>query len=214
MAGLQTKGKHYLAQATNIAKCTEGRFNPAGQLNEQARALTEKAVRVPQPLMRRPAPDITPPAGLLLTADDLAPEHSELRDTPIVAVAGGWTNTVALRLGLSASVIASSRTAIEDGLSRASFHFSAPACSLSEDSWSTSIVDWATSHALKTVLGLEPPVGPWREALKTTATLLSDEGIQLQIVRRSWDEQLWLHASDGYFRFKKRAWPLLRELAA
>ena len=41
VAGLHTKGKHYLARAENIARFTEGRFNPTGQLNEGAEALVE-----------------------------------------------------------------------------------------------------------------------------------------------------------------------------
>ena len=39
VAGLQTKGKHYLATAKNIEKFTKGRFNPEGKLAEGATPL-------------------------------------------------------------------------------------------------------------------------------------------------------------------------------
>ena len=41
VAGLHTKGKHYLARASNIETHTMGRFNPAGQLAENALPLSE-----------------------------------------------------------------------------------------------------------------------------------------------------------------------------
>ncbi len=43
VAGLHTPGKHYLARAENILRNTEGRFDPRGQLNESAVAMSESA---------------------------------------------------------------------------------------------------------------------------------------------------------------------------
>ena len=39
VAGLHTKGKHYLARADNIERFTSGRFAPYGQLVEEAEML-------------------------------------------------------------------------------------------------------------------------------------------------------------------------------
>lgn len=214
VAGLHTRGKHYLARAANIEKYTEGRFNPAGQLNERAPPLTEEKEPVVRVLTKRNPPDLRMPAGLLLTPEDLAPEISELRDAPIVAIAGGWSDAVTRRLSLAPSVTANGRTATRDGLSRASAHFGAPLRQLVEDDWAHSVADWATSHGLKRVLSLEAPVGPWRDELETARGLLEREGIELQILRRSWDDCFWPYASAGYFRFKHEAWPFLRELSA
>ncbi len=213
VAGLHTRGKPYLARATNIAKCTEGRFNPAGQLNESARPLTEEDEPVARALPERRPPELKSSAGLLLTAEDLAPEVSELRDAPIVAIAGGWSEGVTRRLCLSPSVTAAGRTAVRDGLSRASAHFASPVKQLTEDNWAESVADWAASHGLKRVLSLETPVGPWRDELEKARGQLGREGIELQILRRSWDECFWPYAGAGYFRFKQKAWPYLTELA-
>lgn len=43
VAGLHTRGKHYVARAENIRVNTLGRFDPQGQLDEQPAALTEAA---------------------------------------------------------------------------------------------------------------------------------------------------------------------------
>ena len=44
VAGLHTKGRTYLARASNIARFTNGRFNPTGQLSSEAAPLSEASV--------------------------------------------------------------------------------------------------------------------------------------------------------------------------
>ncbi len=214
VAGLHTRGRHYLARAANIAKYTEGRFNPAGQLNESAGPLVGEGEPVARKLPTREPPELKAPAGLLLTAEDLAPEVSELRDAPVIAIAGGWSAAVTRCLRLSPSVTAAGRTAVRDGLSRASAHFAAPVKQLAEDNWAEAVADWAATHGLKRILCLEAPVGPWRSELEKARAPLEREGIELRVLRRSWDECCWPYAAAGYFRFKQKAWPYLRELAA
>ena len=73
VAGIQTSGKHYVARAENIARYTEGRFDPAGELEEDP-----APVDAPPP----PGPGALPPGdrlpedpfALLLHEDDLQPE--------------------------------------------------------------------------------------------------------------------------------------------
>ena len=43
VGGLQTRGKHYLARAANIAEYTDGRFDPRGELDEAAAPLPADA---------------------------------------------------------------------------------------------------------------------------------------------------------------------------
>ena len=214
VAGLHTRGKRYLALASNIKEFTEGRFDPAGQLSKDAPEPVEEAPPEKVPLTRRLPPDLRTSAGLLLTPDDLTPELSELRDAPFTSIAGGWSSSVSTRLRLSSSVIATGRAATRDALARASEHFGAPVRQLAEDSWVDAVTDWAASNALERVLALETPVGPWRTELRLARDRLAQEGIELQEVRRSWDDCLWPYASAGYFRFKHKAWPYLNELAA
>ncbi len=72
VAGLQTRGKPYLATADNIARFTNGRFNPVGQLAENAASLEG-----PEHPERRELPASVAPisgvrTGLLLHDEDLS----------------------------------------------------------------------------------------------------------------------------------------------
>ena len=65
VSGLHTVGKTYLARASNIAKYTEGRFNPEGQLADEAPALTEDQSYATAPLPAASALPEDKPFGLL-----------------------------------------------------------------------------------------------------------------------------------------------------
>ena len=86
VAGLHTRGKHYVARAENIRRYTEGRFDPVG-LDEEPDALDEAMPPREVPLPRAetvPAGDI----ALLLHLDDLHPESLPLGDSRVVRVGG------------------------------------------------------------------------------------------------------------------------------
>ena len=47
VAGLQTRGKAYIARADNIDEFTRGRYQPYGDLNELARAVEGLKIHLP-----------------------------------------------------------------------------------------------------------------------------------------------------------------------
>ena len=49
VAGIQTKGKHYIARPSNISKFTDGRFHPKG-LNTVAESLNGEKEYLKEPL--------------------------------------------------------------------------------------------------------------------------------------------------------------------
>jgi hypothetical protein len=80
VAGLHTRGKNYVARASNIEKYTEGRFNPNGQLARDPLPLEdeENPPRSPLPV---PAPiDRSAPSLLVLHEDQLSLAHLPLGD--------------------------------------------------------------------------------------------------------------------------------------
>jgi deoxyribodipyrimidine photo-lyase len=86
VAGLQTRGKHYLARAANIRDNTNGRFDPAGQLNERAEPLTETAPTADLQPLRPRARANERRVALLLTVEDLHPESWDF-DAEVIACA-------------------------------------------------------------------------------------------------------------------------------
>ncbi len=206
VAGLHTRGKHYLARAENIARYTDGRFNPAGELDEQASHLTEPPLDLaPRPLPDPVALDMDIPSGLLLTPEDLTPEVSRLSMLACRGVAGGWDRMVGTSLDPATPVVDFSRAAIVDARSRAEAHFGVAASALDEADWLADAEAWARGLAVRQVVTLETPVGPWRERLERLDERLTEHDIRLVRIRRTWDSTLWPAATHGFFRFRDHA---------
>ncbi len=117
VAGLHTRGKHYVARADNIRRYTEGRFDPAG-LDEYPDSLEEERPPREQKLTpRRPSADGE--VALLLHLDDLHPESLPLDGATVRRVGG----LIAHAPDAAAQVLAADEAAMEDGLRRAAAHF-------------------------------------------------------------------------------------------
>jgi len=206
VAGLHTRGKHYLARAENIARYTDGHFDPRGQLDEQAVPLTEPELDLrPRPLPECLPPDPDGASGLLLTPEDLTPERSPLAGLRFAGIAGAWDQWVAGELDLAPAVASFARESLDDALSRAAAHFGVPAERLDETAWLQSAEDWARDLGVRQVITLETPVGPWADGIERLGHRLAPQGIRLVRLRRPWDCTLWPGATQGFFRFHEHA---------
>lgn len=192
VAGLQTPGKHYLARAENIRLNTLGRFDPAGQLDEQAEPIPQL---IPNPAPGTIAPATAPRTGrvaLLLTEEDLSPETLPL-DTEVAAVAaldGPRADSPAGRF------VAGS---LDDGLARASRHFGVEGELLAPEA----VADWAKKAGLSEVVTAYAPLGPTAQALAAIERALAENSIRLCRVRRDWDTRCWPLATKGFFVFRQ-----------
>jgi deoxyribodipyrimidine photo-lyase len=188
VAGLHTKGKHYVARADNIARFTEGRFNPQGQLDEVPECLTENATHPVVPLTQASPM----PAGgfaLLLHDEDLCPESLTLQVAKAGSIAVFSTASGAPQVEAFVS------GAVDDMVARlnAPIHHLAP----------HEVADWVRSQAM-------PVVTPWAP-VGPTATVL--EGLDLVRIRRPWDSAIWPHSQKGFFQLRQRLPVLLPQLA-
>jgi len=215
VAGLQTAGKTYLATASNISRFTDGRFSPAG-LAATARALDEEPLPPRTPV--EAADVVGSPGGrvgLLLHEEDLEPESllaerpglvARLSATAVVADPGSRSPQ-----GASAAVVAFTTGAVDDAATRTPDSGGRPARTLS-DALPATVVEWARSEGLDTVVTPYAPVGPVQERLETLRAALSVEGVELVTVRRRWDGEAWPSASRGFFPFRGRIPELVRRL--
>lgn len=94
IAGLHTRGKHYLAQPDTIRKFTDGRCFPESMLNLDADALTEdqsydsRSISYCGSGEDAGLPSLSAsPAGLLITPEDLMVEQGPLADAPFGSIA-------------------------------------------------------------------------------------------------------------------------------
>ncbi len=210
VCGLHTRGKTYLARASNISKCTDNRFHPRG-LAPVAEPLTEAVAHSLKPL---PTAQVAPYGerfGLLMTEEDCSPELLPLHAAP-TAIAS--TCSIEQRSPLPVGQIARAFTlaAIEDTEQRAGEHFGVAVDSLMESDLTGALLDWAESQDLRQIVTAYCPVGPAAERLAAAREKLSQKGIRLIQLRRGYDSRAWPHATAGYFKLKSRIPMLLEHL--
>jgi deoxyribodipyrimidine photo-lyase len=204
VAGLQTLGKHYVADADNIRRFTDGRFSPTG--------LTV----APEPRPAWPAPaavPITPlpplplgPLALLLTEEDMVPDlPSEL----VGRIAIILRCPLATR---SASLATAFRnTALNSSAEALAADISVPL--LAVDHWTASAwLDSLGSYSGCPIVTAFPPVGSLQSNLNMIGRDLANAGAPIHYFRRHWDEQCWPHAIKGFFPFKENIPTILRTI--
>ncbi|MEM9230157.1 MAG: FAD-binding domain-containing protein [Pseudomonadota bacterium] len=197
VAGLHTKGKTYLARASNIAKYTSGRFNPVGQLSPVSEPLHEAEEHAPIAL---PAP-LPPPESdyLQLVTEEDCMNESVLPHPPIAKLGLLATGERSpLPIGDHASAFANA--AVEGASAGAAI----------ESSWSASIIEAAQAAGTRAVVTSYAPIGPVATAL--AGTDLTEAGLTLYQVQRRYDTLAWRHSGRGFFGLKKKIPALLREL--
>jgi deoxyribodipyrimidine photo-lyase len=205
VAGLHTKGKHYLARASNIRDHSGGRFDPSGQLNENADALTQDYITPgPNALLPARAPK-TDRVGLLITEDDLHPVSLDIGAHPI----GAATFSLPLVAAPESPRAAFSQDAISDAKTRTETDFGIDVATLDTVQ---GVVDWATSLGVGEVVTAYAPCGLIAWELKNVARGLKDVGIDLVQVRRDWDSRTWPLATGGFFKLKEKLPSLIRAL--
>ncbi len=204
VAGLQTRGKTYLARPDNIARYTEGRFRPAGSL-----APTPPPLAGPQPpaAMAPPAPvawERGLPSGLLLTDEDLDPGYLLDEDRAFQGFATLTATDRRSPLGVSPSVLAFTHGALADAAGRLGDRVPDPQGPAVGADRIEAIVDWARAEGLRQIVTPYAPVGPTATAVQALSEKLAEQDIALIAALRRWDQLAWPHATRGFFQFKEK----------
>jgi hypothetical protein len=211
VAGIQTRGKTYLARPGNIAKYTDRRYS-ADELGRQL-ATEAPPIRDEAPPTRADVPpaDAIPvdePALLLLHGDDLS-GFEALPDACRIAavrVAPAVQGDTAWPFGDKARAFVAEAAA--DAADRAG-RVLEPEAEVVESMDAEPVIDAARTAGVELVLAPEAPVGPVADALAAIEPALNGAGLKLRRVRRDWDAAAWPHATRGFFAFKKKIPELL-----
>lgn len=206
VAGLQTAGKTYLATAENIARFTNGRFEPKG-LATSAMALPAIAVPAAQPLIDKGRYNKDKPALLLVTHEDLAPE-SLFRDARSIAGVTVATDDSLLWGDAARRFV---RKGADDAAARSARYYGCEPTILAHLDAAT-LAKMARTFGVEQIVTPYAPVGPVAGALDDVAAALATDDIRLVQVRRDWDNRLWPHATKGFFPFKEQLPSALRDL--
>ncbi|WP_099823323.1 FAD-binding domain-containing protein [Oceaniglobus indicus] len=193
VAGIQSRGKHYVATADNIRRFTEGRFDPRGDLVEDPAPLDAPEPPAPGPLPVSAPIETGTRIGLLITTDDLGPMPSMPGDP----VAVFMLDCTAARspLQVSAPVAAFGAGAAQDAAMRAP-----QGVPLSHGQDPGDITRWIDANRLDLVVHHHAPVGP---AADTLAAVRPVRRVGFAPQVRAYDAALWPHARRGFFRFRK-----------
>jgi deoxyribodipyrimidine photo-lyase len=197
VAGLQTQGKTYLANADTIRRTSGGRFQVDAPLAPRADPLPAEAPVHPAALPTLPQADPDAPSGLFLHTEDLCPE-SLVWPAPVCAVAG----PTAIDGDPADGKRAYANASLADGMARAAAHFGRPEQRLPVDDLPAAIVGWARALGVAQILTPCAPVGPVADRIALMQKACAAAGIRMVPVRRSWDSRAWPQATRGFFQFK------------
>ena len=223
VAGLQTQGKHYLARSDNIARYTGGRFDPRGQLNEDAQALeasdsnsgvasTEGKIAAAN-FANYKSPALTGKEILLLHEDDCCVESLDL----IQSISGiVVVRTTGARNAGPISDLSQAFTlaALQDASDRAAAKWQIPADKILIIDDAAQLFDRFQSHPAckeQSLVHAWLPVGPSRDALAPALQRLSTAQVIVQPILRDWDRAAWPYATRGFFQFKTKIPSLLQD---
>lgn len=203
VAGLHTKGRPYIARASNISKFTNGRFCPTHQLMADVKPLCETAEH-----LRKPLPNAVTPAQidgdyvLLITEEDMQIGHV-LPHAPVATIG------VLATAGRSPLPVGAVAQEFAAGAMRETW---ADKKITDKGTWANEVVAACNNHQVTTVVTGYAPVGPVATALSTAQPDLCAAGITLQQVRREYDTAAWPHATKGFFAMKKGVSSILEQL--
>ncbi|MDG2404005.1 MAG: FAD-binding domain-containing protein [Paracoccaceae bacterium] len=195
VGGLHTKGKTYLARASNIAKYTGGRFNPHRQLSVLAEPLSEPILH-PRITIQMVEPVPNEDILLLVTEEDCQIE------TLLPHAPAGRLGLLATQ-GRSPLVLGDVALAFATGAIK-----EASGAAPSNTDWTGQIIAAAEAAGTKTVVTAYAPVGP----VATQLANLSDSGITVHQIRRHYDSLAWPHGTKGFYGLKKKIPQILRGL--
>lgn len=204
VAGLHTKGKHYLARADNIARYTAGR--PGGALAadglaQDAEPLAEAQDYARQKLdLPRPASaaDLAAPFALLL--HDEAAHHAPLALPAAPALVIGAARPGARSPGpIGDSARAFATGALTHGMAEAAAAFGCPAHAWHEGGSLAALLDEAGVHRIALPY---LPTGWTRDALWPDLAPLAAEGRVVTLLGEL-DRATWPHAKAGFFGVAK-----------
>ena len=211
VCGLQTRGKTYLARASNIERFTGGRFSPGdGELAPEAPPLDPEPVHPdPAPLGPAELPDPDAPSLILVHDEDGHAESWKADTLNVRAVAGLAAIDARSPLGPGARALAFTLGALDDSCTRAAAHFGAARVDLAEPA---DLVASARDSGVRQVVTQRPHAGPLADRLSALRPALEAADVRLVMLRRDWDRAFYPHANRGFFKLKKQIPSVLAEL--
>ncbi|MCH2163349.1 MAG: DNA photolyase [Marinovum sp.] len=207
VGGLQTKGKTYLARPENIAKYTEGRFNPKGLAGFAAPL--DGPDHPPRTAPPEPAIwDTKRPSALLLTSEDLSPSFLFDQGLSPLTTATWHDAEHVSPLAPAPHLGAFKQGTLDDVTSRWGDRLGpVTACADASE-----IAAWAAQTNAGQIVSPFAPTGPTATMFAELKPLLAAQNQELVTPLRRYDALCWPHATHGFFKFKEKIPKLIGQL--
>ncbi len=201
VAGLHTRGKTYLARASNIARYTLNRFPPATGLASSAPSLAGPAYpAVPLPDLTAYATSDDAPTLLVMHDDDLGVETFAISRERVRATLAFDSARLRSPGAISGNAATFARDSVTDALARAAGDRREridPVADLERAV--DAIATVAAETGATTVAMPYAPVGPNRPVVAALGERLAARGIAHRTFVRPYDASSWPHATRGFF---------------
>lgn len=213
VAGLHTRGKTYQAQAWNIAKFTNQRFQPReSDLAPDAASLdyTEpEGLPTVMPMREITKPDPKIPSVLLITEEDCSLEDFNIETSDLRSAATLTASHLRSDREVNPNVVSFEDGALSDTARRVF-----PEAVRLRAGDPKDLARWASKEGARQIVTGYVPEGPLRDWLNEAALELETQGITFAEWRRDWDEAIWPHATAGFFKVKQKIPRLLDQVQA
>ena len=202
VAGLQTRGKNYVARSANIAKYTEARFGSVAGLALDPAPLDGLPPPDRMPIAPLPPPQTGLPTGYLLHDDDVWP--APLLDVPTRGTFLLNTRTALSPLHVAPHVADFAQGALDDTAAR----YGERLGPVTTGTTLEAVEAWAKANGIAQILTPDAPVGPNADLLAALAA----RGWTVSRLRRPYDSAAWPHATAGFFKFKGKIPSLIAQI--
>lgn len=201
VAGLQETGEIYLASSSTIARFTEGQFRP-DSLATVSRQVNGIPASEAGPCPQGGTWNRKLPTALLLHEDDLSPEW--LLDAGLRPVSTAFLMTPETRspFEVSPRIGAFLNSAMRDCAARLSGRLGSIHGPVNGQRAQNALVAWARQSEARQIVTPFAPIGPMSEQLDMLSQRLASENITLVRAMRSYDADLWPHATHGFQPFR------------
>ncbi|MEM7208615.1 MAG: FAD-binding domain-containing protein [Pseudomonadota bacterium] len=202
VAGLHTRGKNYLANADNISKFTDGRFDRVVGLAAQAAALNEEQVYEKSPISF--VTEVTANPNILIITEECC--HAQMIvNTDNTQMVFGLLDTSG---GVTKRVQEFRNQAVGENSRHIADTIGVPHRSGSIQD----LLSFLPELSITEVLSVAAPLGQTRDVLRRLDNKLRAQNMRLRLQHRPYDRLVWPHASAGFFKLKKKIPTILRQL--
>ncbi|MEO0636112.1 MAG: FAD-binding domain-containing protein [Pseudomonadota bacterium] len=212
VGGLHSRGKHYVATASNIAKFTDRRFNPRN-LDEAPDPLEEP------PLEPAEMPDLSgfpklaagSPTALLLHGEDNGYESLQMPNGVSVSHVVGlsFANHRSPSVEADYASVRWTEAALQNQLADCAAYFDAERLPMTA---SDDVLAELQSAGVQQIVTPYVPAGWVRDGMDAfKARARNQFDLSVAELVRGWDQRAWPYATAGFFKFKKQIPALLRD---